>query len=186
MTQGLSFRVPNPDDAEMLLEWRLRPEIASQMFTAVENDVEKQRAWLRRSNERDDYVHRIMMVDGIPVGYASITVTNPEWRICTFGVYMADRRGRTGMGPFNFTHMLNHVFYTMGQRKVVNHILASNERVVKGQTMLGYRHVGTLREQVVKDGRAQDLHIFEMLETDWRTTRSRYGILMDMDGREWP
>jgi RimJ/RimL family protein N-acetyltransferase len=99
---------------------------------------------------------------------------------------MADRRGRTGIGPLNFTHTLNHVFYTMGQRKVVNHIMAGNDRVVKGQTMLGYRHVGILREQVVKDGAARDLHIFEMLEPDWHAARRRFGIFTDMDGRDWP
>lgn len=183
---GLSYRQPVTDaDAALLLDWRLRPEIARHSFTRIENDLDKQRAWLARANARDDFHHRIIQVDGVPVGYASITVTQPEWGVATLGVYMADRRGRTGAGPLNFTHILNHVFFALKLRKVVNQIMADNERVVRGQTLLGYRHVGVLKEQALKDGVAHDVHIFEMLAADWVKTRLRFGEYADMDGVEW-
>jgi hypothetical protein len=51
--------------------------------------------------------------------------------------------------------------------------------------MIGYRPVGVLARQVVKDGREIDLHVFEMLADDWRVTRDRFGVYADMDGREW-
>ena len=101
---SLSYRRPTEDDARLLLDWRLRPDISRHLFTQVEDDIGKQRAWLARSNARDDYHHRIMMVDGVPVGYASITITHAAWGIATLGAYMADRRGRTGSAPLNFTH----------------------------------------------------------------------------------
>jgi hypothetical protein len=68
----------------------------------------------------------------------------------------------------------------------VNHILGTNSpRLRKGQPMSGYRAVGVLKRQVVKDGQEIDLHIFEMLAEDWLTVRERFRIYQDMDGREW-
>lgn len=179
----LTFIEPEEEHAQLLLDWRTRPDIARHMLTKVAYDLERQRAWLRGCKERADLVHRIMLVDGEPCGHVSITVTHAEWRIATIGVLMGERRGRTGAAPLNFAYMLNHAFHTMGMRKVVNHILGGNDRVLRGQPMLGYRAVGVLARQAVVDGVERDMHIFEMLAEDWALTRPKFGIFHDMDGR---
>lgn len=183
MTHSLTFRPPTPDDAALLLAWRRLPEIAEQSFSDVPDDIGLQRVWIERSNTRADYIHRIIQVDGVDVGYGSITITHADWKVGTIGVYMGDRRGRTGIGALNFAPMLNHCFYTIGLRKLVNQVFSSNERVLKGQTLLGYRHVGLLKEQALKNGEPRDVHLFEMLAADWDAVRHRFGLLYDMDGR---
>lgn len=184
---GLTFIEPTEDHAQLLLDWRTRPDIAGQMLSAVPHDVERQKAWLRRCRERDDYVHRILCVDGVPAGHVSITVTEPAWGVATFGVLMGERAGRIGAAPLNFAYMLNHVFHAMGMRKVVNQILGTNSpRLLKGQPMIGYHPVGVLARHVVKDGQEIDLHLFEMLAADWERTRHRFRVYEDMDGRRWP
>jgi len=185
MTQSLSFRLPTPDDASLLLGWRRLPEISSQSFSDVPDDLDRQRDWLARSAARSDFHHRIIQVNGVDVGYGSITITQPDWGVGTIGVYMGDRRGRIGIGALNFAPMLNHCFYTLGLRKLVNQIFADNERVHKGQTLLGYRHVGVLRAHAVKNGMPRDVHLFEMLAEDWTAIRHRFGLMADMDGRVW-
>lgn len=184
MTQSLRFRLPTADDAALLLAWRRLPEIAAQSFSEVPDDIDRQRAWIEKSNARTDYIHRIIQVDGVDVGYGSITITHADWKIGTIGLYMGDRRGRIGIGALNFAPMLNHCFYTLGLRKLVNQVFDSNERVLKGQTMLGYRHVGVLKEQALKDGVPRDVHLFEMLAADWTAIRHRFGLFCDMDGRQ--
>jgi len=183
---GLSYRQPTEQDAALLLGWRRLPEITGNSFTDVEDDLDRQVAWLRRCNQRDDYVHRIIRLDGVDVGYASITITHRDWRIGSIGTYMGDRRGRRGAGPLNFTHVLNHCFYTLCLRKVVNQIFANNEKVRRGQTLLGYRPVGVLRRHAVRHGVERDVHLFEMLAEDWATARLRFGEFADLDGRLWP
>lgn len=182
MRSPLTFRPPTTDDAALLLAWRRLPEIAAQSFSEVPDDIDRQRAWIERSNARADYVHRIIQVDGVDVGYGSITVTHADWRIGTIGVYMGDRRGRTGIGALNFAPMLNHCFHTLGLRKLVNQIFDSNPRVLKGQTLLGYRHVGVLKDHAMKDGSPRDVHLFEMRAADWAAVRHRFGLFCDMDG----
>lgn len=179
----LSFRPPTPDDAVLLLSWRRLPEVTGNSFTDVDDDPDKQRAWIERCNARPDYIHRVIQVDGIDVGYTSITITHPAWGVGSIGAYMGDRRGRTGIGALNFAPVLNHCFHTLGLRKVVNQIFADNDKVMRGQTLLGYRHVGVLRDHAVKNGAPRDVHLFEMLAADWAANRRRFGQLHDLDGR---
>lgn len=182
---ALSFRLPVREDAAMLLSWRRLPEVTSNSFTDIDDDLDKQRAWIDRCGGRDDYIHRIIQVEGVDVGYTSITITQPHWGVGSIGTYMGDRRGRTGIGALNFAPVLNHCFYTLGLRKLVNQIFADNDRVRKGQTMLGYRHVGVLRAHAVKNNVPRDVHLFEMLAEDWTAIRPRFGLMADMDGRVW-
>ncbi len=169
----------------MILAWRRRPEIAAMMFSDVADDVERQRAWLARSADRDDYLHRIIRLNGVACGLGSITVTHPDWRVGQIGVYMVDRAGATGMGPFYFTYMLNHAFFTLGLRKLVNHVLDGNARLLKGHRLAGYREVGVLKAHAMRAGVARDVHVFEMMREAWVSLRHRYNILEDMDGRVW-
>lgn len=181
---ALTFRQPTIDDAAMLLAWRRLPEVTGNSFTDVDEDLDKQRAWIDRCNQRSDYVHRVIRVDGVDVGYTSITITHAAWGIGSIGAYMGDRRGRTGIGALNFAPVLNHCFYRLGLRKVVNQIFAENAKVLKGQTLLGYRHVGVLKAHAVKNGEPRDVHLFEMLAADWADVRRRFGLFYDLDGAE--
>lgn len=180
--RALSFRLPTEVDAAMLLAWRRLPEVTGNSFTDVEDDLDQQRAWIARCNARADYHHRIIQVDGVDVGYTSITITQPAWGIGSIGAYMGDRRGRTGIGALNFAPVLNQCFFRLGLRKVVNQIFAENAKVLKGQTLLGYRHVGVLKSHAVKNGEPRDVHLFEMLAEDWAAVRPRFGLLYDLDG----
>lgn len=180
---ALSFRMPAESDAALILEWRTRPDITKHMLTDVPHDLDRHLQWFRHCSTRDDYMHRLMCVDEHPVGYVSVTVTHTDWGIGSLGVFVGDDRGRHGDAPLNFAYMLNHAFFTLGLRKIVNQIMGSNDRLLKGQPMLGYRPVGVLKEQVVKNGRVEDLHIFEMLRGEWIAKRVRFGIYQDLDGR---
>ncbi|MFV3129377.1 GNAT family N-acetyltransferase [Niveispirillum sp. KHB5.9] len=179
---AMTFRSPTTGDAATLLAWRRLPEVTGNSFTDVDDDLDKQRAWIDRCNTRTDYLHRIIQVDGVDVGYTSITITHPAWGVGSIGAYMGDRRGRTGIGALNFAPVLNHCFHRLGLRKVVNQIFADNEKVLKGQTLLGYRHVGVLKAHALKNGQPRDVHLFEMLADDWARARPRFGLLYDLDG----
>jgi RimJ/RimL family protein N-acetyltransferase len=182
----LTYRPIAEDDAAMLLRWRTDPAIAQHMLTEVSPDLERQRAWVAGANARGDFVHRIMEVAGAPVGYCSITVTDTAAGIGAVGVYVGERSAPVAVTAFNFIHILNHAFFALGLHKMVNQIVAGNDRVIPAQKFNGYRHVGTLREQVVKQGGRHDLLLFEQLAEDWKQFRRKFGDWRDLDGRDWP
>ncbi len=180
MYSFLSYRRPTTDDARMLLDWRTAPHVAPYMLTEVPYDIDRQKAWIERSNARDDYQHAIIQIEGKDVGYVSITVVNPRWGIGELGVYMGDLDVPRELSMYNFIGTNNHAFFTMGLHKLVNHIVAWNARVLKMQAFNGYRHVGALKEQVLKDGTRHDLHIFEQTVAEWAQFRTKFS-----DTRNW-
>jgi RimJ/RimL family protein N-acetyltransferase len=182
----LTYRPIVTDDAAMLLDWRTDPVIARQMLTEVTYDIELQRGWIQRSNARSDFTHRIMEVAGKPVGYCSITVTDPVAGIGTVGVYVGDQSAPKGVTAFNFIHILNHAFLTLRLHKIVNQIVASNDRVIPAQKFNGYRLVGILREHVIREGERRDLLVFEQLARDWQEFRRKFQDWRDLDHQEWP
>lgn len=179
---GLSFRRITLDDAALLLDWRRRPHVASNMLSEIDNDLEQQRAWLARTNAREDYCHRIMQVDRRDIGYVSITVVDQKNAIGEIGIYIGELDTPREITSDNYLYILNHAFFTLKLHKLVNHIIGSNSRVLAMQKFNGYRYVGILKEQVLVRGERQDLHIFEQLASDWALFSAKKGVRTDMDG----
>lgn len=185
-TPALRYRQPTVDDAQLLLDWRTRPDITRYMFSDIEYDLDKQKAWLEGCARKPGYVHRLICLDGRPIGYTSITVTDGRAGIGTVGVYIADLSARAGIANFNFVNTLNHAFLTLGLHKIVNHVLGGNRRLLRQQELIGYRYVGVLRQHHLKDGERHDIHIFEQLRSEWIEHREKFRDKRDLDGIERP
>ncbi len=184
MYDFLSYRRPTTDDAKLLLDWRTAPHIARFMLTEVPYDIERQKTWIERCNARDDYQHAIIRIEGKDVGYASITVVDPRNGIGELGVYMGDPDAPKALSVYNFIGTHNHAFLTMGLHKIVNHVIDFNGRVVRMQAFNGYRHVGVLKDHVLKDGGRYDLHIFEQQAAEWAQFRKKFDDTRNWDGVE--
>jgi len=176
----LSYRPVTEDDAQRLLDWRTAPHITQYMLTDVPYDIERQKAWIERCSTRDDYQHAIIRIEGRDVGYASITVTDSRAGIGEIGVYIGDDAAPKELTIYNFVGTLNHAFFTMGLHKIINHIVAWNERTVRLQAFNGYSHVGVLKDHALKDGVRHDLHIFEQSAAHWAEFGKKF-----KDSRNW-
>jgi len=180
MYKFLSYRPVTPDDARMLLDWRTAPHITKYMLTDVPYDIERQQAWIARCNARDDYQHCIIRIEGRDVGYSSITVMDRHSGIGEIGAYIGDDTAPKELTIYNFVGTLNQAFFTMGLHKLVNHVVAWNDRTVRLQAFNGYRHVGVLKDHALKDGIRHDLHIFEQSAAQWAVFRKKFD-----DNRNW-
>jgi RimJ/RimL family protein N-acetyltransferase len=180
----LSYRRPTIEDAKLLLDWRTAPHITQYMLTDVPYDIERQKAWIERTNARGDYQHAIIRIEGRDVGYASITVTDKASQIGELGVYVGEPDVPRELSAYNFVGTLNHAFFTMGLHKLVNHVIAWNDRTVRAQQFNGYRHVGVLKDHTLKDGVRHDLHIFEQSAAEWAEFRKKFRDNRNWDGEE--
>ena len=184
MYSFLSYRRPTADDAKLLLDWRTAPHITQYMLTDLAYDVDRQKAWIERSNARDDYQHAIIRMEGRDVGYASVTITEARWGIGELGVYIGDQDVPRSLSVYNFVGTLNHAFFTMGLHKIVNHVVAWNDRTVRAQTFNGYRHVGVLKDHALKGNTRHDLHIFEQEASEWAGFRKKFRDTRNWDGED--
>jgi RimJ/RimL family protein N-acetyltransferase len=184
MYKFLSYRPIVPDDAKLLLDWRTAPHITQYMLSDVDYDIEKQRAWIERSNLREDYHHRIIQIEGRDVGFVSITITDARSQIGELGVYIGDITASKALTIYNFVGNQNHAFFTLGLHKLVNHVIAWNSRTLKLQAFNGYSHVGVLKNHSLKAGVRHDLHIFEQSAEHWARFREKFNDTRNWDGQE--
>jgi RimJ/RimL family protein N-acetyltransferase len=164
----MRFRKPHADDAAQLLAWRTDPFITRFLFTDLENaTVDTQRAWLERVASREDFCH-FMMCDGDrPVGYLSYSDIDRVNRRCTSGSYIGVPEERTRVGAVLHPYIMDYCFDVLGMHKIVNEFMAGNDKVIKIQRLLRFRHVGTYRDHVFKNGAWHDVHAFEQTHEEW-------------------
>lgn len=163
----LHFRPPVADDAQMLLAWRTRPDIARNMYSAIDPDPDRQRAWLEAMTARSDYRHFIIGSGGQPIGYLSYSQIDPVHRRCLLGSYVGVRDTPGRAASYLYWYVMDYAFYRLGLNKVVSEVLDTNPSLIKGLRLCGEREVGVLREHIRKDDGYHDVHVFEVLRRDW-------------------
>jgi RimJ/RimL family protein N-acetyltransferase len=78
-----------------------------------------------------------------------------------------------GFGSEATALMLEHAFGTLGLHRVALSVFGFNERAIRAYRRLGFVTEGRFREAIWRDGRFQDEILMSLLESDWRTLRSR-------------
>lgn len=182
MFEFLAYRPVIIDDAQLLLTWRTAPHVARYMLSQIENDVSKQRQWINQCAQRSDYAHRIIQIQGRDVGFCSITVKDADEGVGELGVYIGEIDTPRELSIYNFLGTLNHAFYVMGLKKIVNRIIENNPRTLKLQAFNGYQPAGVLPGQADKDGQSMDVHLFELTRERWHEFRLKFGHFKDWDG----
>jgi RimJ/RimL family protein N-acetyltransferase len=166
-----TFRAPRIADAEMLLDWRTRPEITRFMFTDLDSDIERQRGWLRACEAREDFVHFIVEWRGRPIGYLSFAEIDRIHRRCTPGTYLVLEPQERFIAAFTHSFVLDYAFYRLDLHKVCYAIMAGNENFIRAKPMHGVRTVGVMRDHIFKYGEFHDVHLFEITEPEWCVQR---------------
>lgn len=180
MYEFLAYRKINEDDAQLLMTWRSAPHIASNMLTQIVPDLDQQRRWIRTSNARRDYAHRIIQIEGRDVGYCSITVT--EEGVGQLGVYVGDLSTPRQLSIYNFLGTTNQALLTMGLKKLVNQVKRSNTRTVKLQAFNGYLPTAAPADTGTSLPGAADVLWFELTRERWHEFRRRFRYDKDWDG----
>ena len=165
------FRPPLSDDAAMILDWRTRPDVTRFMYTDIEEpDVERQKAWLAAMDRRDDYRHFVVEVeDNRPIGYLSFSEIDHRHRRCSSGLYVADAADRRRYAGFFAPFIFDYCFHVLDMNKLVNTFMEGNDRLIRIQTLVGFREVGILKQHVWKYGRWHDVHLLELLRETYET-----------------
>ncbi|MGQ9371556.1 GNAT family N-acetyltransferase [Azospirillum sp. A39] len=162
------FRHPTLDDAALLLAWRTDPAITRFMFTDLEGaTVETQRAWLRGMAGRADVRHFVIEHRDRPVGYLAYSEIDRVNRRCSSGSYIVDPEARRGVAGLLYNFIMDYCFHGLGMNKMVNQFMEGNDAVIAIQRRLKIREVGVLRQHVWKHGRFHDVHLFELLKSEW-------------------
>jgi len=168
-----------PDDSPTLLRWRNRPDVARFMYTDHVISPDEHSDWFARALTRTDAQYWIIVAEGQDVGLVSVTEIDREHETCSWAFYVADASARGhGVGAFTEYTTLNVVFDDLGTRKLSCEVLASNPTVVQMHERFGFVREGLFRAQVLKAGKAADVHRLGLLREEWADVRETHRVAL--------
>jgi len=158
---------------EQVLKWRTQPEVTRYMYSDVEYDMNRQRQWYTQIKDSLSEKYWIVELKGEAVGVISLNDLNITHQRTSWGYYIGEERARL-YGGFVPLYLYNYVFNQLGLHKITAEVMAGNDNVIKLHRSHGYREVGIYYDQIYKYGEYHNVHILELLKTDWQAKHERY------------
>lgn len=150
------------EDQECTLAWRNDPELIDQVLgyrMPVTQVME--RTWFT-SALQDDHQRAFFGIEpakkNLLVGLAYLSRIAWIDRTCWLSIVIGDPAWRgKGLGRSAVKLLMDYAFATLGMRKISLEVLASNEGAVALYLSLGFTVEGRLSQQVLRQGKLQDV-----------------------------
>ena len=151
---------------EMVMQWRIQPEVSQHMLTDISSDFDKQLQWFQKESCDETYRYWIIVNQDIPIGVFNLAAIDPENRCCSAGYYIGELQYRS-LGAMLPPYFYNYIFNEMRFHKIYGEVVSGNENVLKMHQIHGYREVGNYRDHLYKNGQYYDVILIELLAEDW-------------------
>ena len=148
MSDLISFREVEADDAKLILDWRTTHRINKVMITDVDYDIENQKRWISDSYSKDSYYHWLILFDNKPIGLIYLSDYIESENTTSWGYYIGcvDFIGHGGVIP---PYFFNWAFSVLGVRSIRAEILLHNTSVIKLHQHYGFVFTPT-KDRVIK------------------------------------
>lgn len=151
---------------EKVLEWRTQEDVTRFMNTDIEKDLNKQKEWFKKISDSQTDKYWIIEIKGMPVGLLSLNDIDFVNKRASWGYYIGEEKYRL-YGGIIPTYFYNYIFSKYDFHKITAEVMAGNDNVLKLNLLHGYRHIGTYKDHVFKNGSFFDIHMLELLKDHW-------------------
>ena len=166
------FRPIKEEELQMIMEWRMRPDITKFMYTDPQLTLEMQRKWFHSLKGRKDMFSFMIEVDGIPSGILNITDIDYKNHRCSWGYYMAVKEKRSlPLAMAIEWNLYDYVFDELGMHKLEGEIFSFNKAVLRIHQMCGSEIEGELKDHIYKNGQFCDVTVTGILKEQWEVIK---------------
>jgi hypothetical protein len=180
------------DDLEMLMHWRMQPDITRYMNTDPHLTMEGQRKWFCRIQEdagkkledgRKGF-YWILEVDDVPAGFVSLVDIDYAAKKVHTGVYIAEKSKRSLRLTLDLQwNLYRYSFEQLEMNKVCEEVFAENKAVNRILDICGSSREGVLRQHVFKNGVYYDVVTRGILKSEWDVKKQTLEYnLIEMEG----
>lgn len=165
--------------AELLFNWRQRPDIARFMYSQTTFSWGAHLHWLEALASDETRNHWIIAYRGRPVGSAYLTEIDHSLGRAMFGMYVADEGARLlGVGAAAEFLTLDEAFESLGLQKVSCEVFALNEAPLRMHARMGFKQEGILRRHARCEGGFADVHRLSLLREEWHAARPALALAL--------
>ena len=130
--------------------------------------------WTARLADEGVRVFAIRLLDASSTLLGTITLSGIDHanRVAQLGMSLPDpERWGHGYGTEAVELLLGFAFDDMNLHRVEMGVFAFNARAIACYEGVGFVHEGTHREYLRRDGQRHDMHLYGILEHEWRRAR---------------
>lgn len=180
--EKLKCRKIREEDLEMLMNWRMMPEISQFMNTDPKLTMKGQKKWYEKIksyyekelSDKDKEFYWVLEIGDTPIGFVSFVDWNKHNSVIHTGVYIAVKEKRSIKLIFDLQlSMYEFAFETLGVNKVSMEILSNNINVIRLNERLGAHRDGIMRQEIYKNGEYLDLYLLSVLKDEWETVKNK-------------
>lgn len=179
----ISLRDVQPEDKDMIRNWRNLPEVRKYMYTDHEISPEEHERWFQGIAGDPTRKYWIIVLDDEDVGLVNLYDIDPRNKRCYWAFYVASpsTRGR-GVGSFVEYSTLHYVFDELRFNKLCCEVLTSNQPVIDMHRSFGFVQEGFYRRHICKGGRFVDVVALAMLTEEWAANRQGIEVRLRSKG----
>ncbi len=156
------------NELELLMHWRMRPDISKYMMTEVDLDMDKQRKWFEKLQTTDTQIRWIIWIDNVPIGSIYLLDIDHKNKNAELGVFIAEKEYRS-LKTLLYIHwnLFDYVFTKTDLHRLYGCIMEGNEGMIRFNIANGSQVEGTLKDHIYKNGRFYDLTYVGITKERW-------------------
>lgn len=172
---SFSVRPIIENDLEMIMNWRISPEVTRYMNTNPKLTIEGQRKWFYSLKEKDDVKYWIIEVDGAPAGVINLADIDYEKKNTSWGYYVGEKTLRSMQLAISLELSLyDYVFEKLDLDEVHGEVFTLNGGVIKLHQLCGCQIAKIVKGEVDKEGVKYDVTHLSLTRSIWEQNKSKY------------
>ncbi|MDI3477373.1 MAG: diamine N-acetyltransferase [Thermoanaerobacterium sp.] len=172
---GLELKKINQDDLELIMNWRMKPEVTKYMYTDPILTMETQLMWFNQIINDNNSKYWIIKFDNAKIGLISLNNIDYKNKRCYWAYYIGDTsfRGK-GIATILECNIYDYVFYILELNKLCCEVLSFNEKVISIHKKFGSEIEGVLKQHIFKNGKFYDVITMGITKDKWNNIRKNY------------
>ena len=173
-SERLYLRALEIDDHHVVHKWRRDPGYqAGVLSTKRMTSLETEKKWIERAiaEHEEGKTLRFAIVTKESesfIGLVFLTDIDHMHRRAGSGSWIGEKEHRGKGYVTEARHLVvRYAYEELGLRRIEAHILASNSASIRSVENFGYKKEGVLRDHTYKNGKANDVVVFSLLDRDY-------------------
>lgn len=155
-------------DLEMIMNWRMKPEITRYMNTDPKLTMETQKKWFSSLKDNKTVRYWLFLTDDVPAGVINLSDLDLERKTTSWAYYIAEKKSRSIETAISLEMSLyDYVFDVLGLEEIHNEIFSLNKGVIKLHQLCGCRKIKEVKEAVEKNGIKYDITYLSLSRQEW-------------------